>query len=56
MKKIGSATVYVQFDFGSFVYVSVPLYEGKTFDECVRLRSDRIESYLTDENEWKKFD
>lgn len=52
MKKIGSACVYVQFDFGSMVNVSVPLYEGKTFNECVKLRSDKICGYLSDEGEW----
>lgn len=54
MKKIGSATVYVQFDFGSFAYISVPLYEGKDFEQCIKMRSERVVSYLSDEGKWVK--
>lgn len=48
MKKIGETTAYVSFDFGSMSYVSVTLYEGKTFEECLKLRSDHIDSYIKD--------
>lgn len=48
MKKIGETTVYVSFEFGSMAYVGVNLYEGKTFEECLKIRSDRIDGYIRD--------
>lgn len=48
MEKTGETTVQVTFDFGSASYVSVTLYEGKTFEECLKLRSDRIDGYIKD--------
>lgn len=45
--KTGSKIIYVSFDFGSMVYVTVTLYEGKTLEECIRLRSERIDGYIT---------
>lgn len=38
-------TMYVCFDFGSFVYLTVRLYEGKSVKECVKMRSDAIVEY-----------
>lgn len=46
--------VTVCFDFGSIADVSVTLREGKTFEECLRMRSERIEEYLNDNGEWVK--
>ena len=46
--------VTVCFDFGSIATVSVALHEGKTFEECLRMRSERIEEYLNDNGEWVK--
>ena len=46
MKKIGERTVQVTFDFGSVAYVGVNLYEGKTFEECLKIRSESIDGYI----------
>ena len=51
MKEIGRETVYVMFDSGCYAYVGVTLYEGKSFEECLKLRDNRIESYLKN-GEW----
>ena len=47
-KAIGEETVYVMFDSGCYVYIGVTLYEGKSFEECLRLRDNSIELYLKD--------
>lgn len=39
-------TMQVVFSFGSVATVSVKIYEGKTLDECVRLRSEKIDGYI----------
>ena len=46
MKKIGSKEIQVTFNFGSVVYVKVNLYEGKTFEECLKMRSEAIDGYI----------
>lgn len=46
MKKISEAVVYVSFDFGGGAWVTVTFYEGKTFEECIRLRSEHIDGYI----------
>ena len=46
MKKIGEWTVQVTFDFGSVAYVGVNIYEGKTFEECLKIRSEAIDGYI----------
>ena len=46
MKKIGSKNVQVTFDFGSVANVTVNLYEGKTFEECLKIRSEAIDGYI----------
>ena len=48
MKKIGSKKVQVTFDFGSIANVTVNLYEGKTFEECLKMRSEAIDGYIED--------
>lgn len=45
MKQIDTQVIYVWFNFGSGAYVSVPIYEGKTIEECLKLRSKDIEAY-----------
>ena len=46
MKKIGSKELQVIFDFGSVANVTVNLYEGKTFEECLKMRSEAIDGYI----------
>lgn len=46
MKKIGEKNVQVIFDFGSVANVTVNLYEGKTFKECLKMRSEAIDGYI----------
>lgn len=55
MKKIGYEVVYVSFSFGSFAYVGVDIYEGKTFEECLKIRSEEIDGYLKREKGEYKF-
>ena len=45
---IGRERVYVMFDYGCCAYVGVTLYEGKSFEECLKLRDNCIESYFQD--------
>lgn len=54
MKKVEERKMYVLFNFGSYVYLSVNIYDGLTLDECVYLRSEDIDMYLNEETkEWK---
>jgi hypothetical protein len=46
LKEIGRTTAYVSFTFGSFAIVGVTLYEGKTFEECLKLSSSEIDGYI----------
>ena len=46
---IGRERVYVMFNYGCCAYVGVTFYEGKSFEECLKLRDNSIESYLKDE-------
>ena len=48
MKKIGEEKIQVTYDFGSVAYVTVNLYEGKTFEECLKMRSEAIDGYIKD--------
>ena len=36
----------MSFVFGSMAYVTVHIYEGKTFEECLKLRSPDIDGYV----------
>lgn len=50
-----SKTMYVGFNFGSYVYLTVTMHDGLTLDECVCLRGQGdIDSYKTDSGEWVK--
>ena len=49
-------TVYVRFNFGSYVYIGVTIHEGLTLDECVCLRGQgAVETYKDPQTgEWVK--
>lgn len=47
--------MYVSFNFGAYVYLTVTMHEGLTLDECVCLRGQGdIETYKTESGEWVK--
>ena len=55
LKKVAEKTLYVLYNFGSYAFVSVSLYNGLTFDECVYLHSEKIDSYYNKyTKEWMK--
>lgn len=55
MEKVGERIIYVLFNFGSYVYLTVDIYDGLTFDECVYLRSEDIVEYYNEETkQWIK--
>lgn len=45
MKLIEKKTMQVVFSFGSVATVTINVYEGKTLDECVKMRGD-IDGYI----------
>lgn len=45
-RKIGNEEVYVKYNCGVCAYVFVNIYEGMTFEECLRLRSKDIDGYF----------
>lgn len=45
MDIIENKTMYVVFNSGVGAYVTVNIYEGKTLDECVKMRGD-IDGYI----------
>ena len=40
--------MYVSFSFGSMAYVTVKIYEGKTLNECLKMRSKEIDGVIID--------
>ena len=40
--------IQVTYDFGSVAYVTVNIYEGKTFEECLKMKSEAIDGYIED--------
>lgn len=48
MKIKETRTMYVSFNFGSMVYLSVNIYEGKTLIECLKMRSEDIDGVIID--------
>lgn len=48
MKIKETKTMYVSFNFGSMAYVSVNIYEGKTLNECLKMRSEDIDGVIID--------
>lgn len=43
---IGSRTVQVHFKSGCVVYMSVDIYDGMTFENCLKLVSEDILGYI----------
>jgi len=41
-------TMQVTFKFGSVATVSVKIYEGKTLNECLKMRSEDIDGVIID--------
>lgn len=52
MKKIAERVVYVTYNFGGGAYVTVGIYEGMTFADCVKLRSENIDGYIDERGEY----
>ena len=48
MKKIDEKKIQVTYDFGSVAYVTVNIYEGKTLEECLKIKSEAIDGYIED--------
>lgn len=48
MKIKETRTMYVHFNFGSMTYLSVDIYEGKSLNECLKLRSEDIDGVIID--------
>ena len=48
MKIKETRTMYVSFNFGSMAYLSVDIYEGKTLNECLKMRSEDIDGVIID--------
>ena len=51
-KEENKKVVVVSFDFGSMATISVKLHEGKTFEECLKMRSEKIDGYINDNGEY----
>lgn len=41
-------TMTVSMSFGSIVTLSVKIYEGKSLNECLKMRSDKIDGVFID--------
>lgn len=48
MKIKETRTMYVTFNFGSTAYLSVDIYEGKSLNECLKIRSEDIDGVIID--------
>lgn len=48
MKIKETRTMYVSFNFGGMAYLSVDIYEGKSLNECLKLRSKDIDGVIID--------
>ena len=48
MKVKETRTMQVSFKFGGMAYVSVDIYEGKSLNECLKLRSADIDGVIID--------
>ena len=48
MKVKETRTMQVSFKFGGMAYVSVDIYEGKSLNECLKLRSSEIDGVIID--------
>lgn len=50
LKKIDEQIVHVLLKSGAVVYLQVPIYEGKGFTECLKIRSNDIIGYFDGAN------
>ena len=48
MKVKETRIMQVSFKFGGMTYVSVDIYEGKSLNECLKLRSNEIDGVIID--------
>ena len=48
LKEIGRERAYVCFNFGAWVYIGLKIYEGKTYEECLKIHSENIVAYIKD--------
>ena len=48
MKVKETRTMQVSFKFGGMAYVSVDIYDGKSLNECLKLRSSEIDGVIID--------
>ena len=48
MKVKETRTMQVSFKFGGMAYVSVDIYDGKSLNECLKLRSNEIDGVIID--------
>ena len=48
MKVKETRTMQVSFKCGGMAYVSVDIYEGKSLNECLKLRSNEIDGVIID--------
>lgn len=48
MKVKETRTMQVSFSFGGMAYISVDIYEGKSLNECLKLRSGDIDGVIID--------
>ena len=45
LKKVEERIMYVCFNFGSYAYLAVNIYDKLTLDECIYLCSEDIDEY-----------
>lgn len=48
MKIKEKRVVYVTFNFGGTAYLTVDIYEGKSFNECLKMRDKDIDGVIID--------
>ena len=48
MKVKETRTMQVSFKFGGMAYISVDIYDGKSLNECLKLRSNEIDGVIID--------
>ena len=48
MKVKETRTMQVSFKFGGVAYISVDIYDGKSLNECLKMRSNDIDGVIID--------
>lgn len=48
MKGKETRTMQVSFKFGGVAYISVDIYDGKSLNECLKMRSNDIDGVIID--------